>query len=58
MRWRLRLAEFDIEMKYKKGKMNTQKDARSHLKTLGRTSKHNESKIIGVFEQELVDGEL
>lgn len=54
----MRLAEFDIEMKYKKGKMNTQKDARSHLKTLGRTSKHNESKIIGVFEQELVDGEL
>ena len=29
MRWRLRLAEFDFEVKYKKGKENAQADALS-----------------------------
>ena len=33
MRWRLRLAEFDFEVKYKLGKLNTQADALSRLYT-------------------------
>ena len=33
MRWRLRLAEFDFEVKYKKGKANAQADALSRLFT-------------------------
>ena len=33
MRWRLRLAEFDFEVRYKKGKANTQADALSRLDT-------------------------
>ena len=37
MRWRLRLAEYDFEVLYKKGKSNTQADALSRLKTLVET---------------------
>ncbi len=33
LRWRLRLAEFDFEVKYKLGKLNTQADAMSRLFT-------------------------
>ena len=33
LRWRLRLAEFDFEIKYKLGKLNTQADALSRLAT-------------------------
>ena len=33
LRWRLRLAEFDFEVKYKLGKLNTQADAMSRLLT-------------------------
>lgn len=37
MRWRLRLSEFDFQVVYKKGKLNTQADALSRLTTLGST---------------------
>ena len=37
MRWRLRLCEFDFQVKYKKGILNTQADALSRLKTTGLT---------------------
>ncbi len=37
MRWRLRLSEFDFEVRYKKGKANSQADALSRLATLGET---------------------
>ena len=37
MRWRLRLGEFDYEVRYKKGLLNTQTDALSRLSTLGET---------------------
>ena len=37
VRWRLRLSEFDFEVRYKKGKLNNQADALSRLRTLGET---------------------
>ena len=37
LRWRLRLSEFDFEIKYNKGKLNNQADALSRLRTLGET---------------------
>ena len=38
MRWRPRLGEFDFEVKYKKGNLNTQADALSRLPTSGETT--------------------
>lgn len=38
IRWSLRLSEFDFEVKYKKGRINTQADALSRLETKGETS--------------------
>ena len=35
MRWRLRLSEFDFDVRYKKGTLNTQADALSRLGTSG-----------------------
>ena len=37
MRWRLRLAEYDFQVMYKLGALNTQADALSRLKTLAET---------------------
>ncbi|CDF36784.1 unnamed protein product [Chondrus crispus] len=37
IRWRLRLSEFDFEIKYKKGKANSQADALSRLRTAEET---------------------
>ena len=38
MRWRLRLSEFDFEVKYKLGLINTQADAMSRLASTGSTT--------------------
>ncbi len=37
MRWGLRLSKFDFEVRYQKGKANSQADALSRLATLGET---------------------
>ena len=37
IRWRLRLSEFDFQIKYKKGNANSQTDAFSRLLTEGET---------------------
>ena len=37
MRWRLRLAEFDFNVQYKRGKLNQQADALSRLRTMAET---------------------
>jgi len=58
IRWRLRLAEFDFEVKYKKGKINTQADALSRLVTTGETIPHDDNDDIPVFELDLVNAEL
>ncbi|CDF40678.1 unnamed protein product [Chondrus crispus] len=43
--WRLRLSEFDFEIKYKKGKVNTKADALSRLLTKGETSNDVDEEI-------------
>ena len=53
IRWRLRLAEFDFEVKYKKGKANTQADASSILHTSAETKPHDDNDDIPVFMNEL-----
>ena len=55
IRWRLRLAEYDFEVKYKKGKANTQADALSRLNTLSETIAHDDSDDIPAF---LLEDEL
>lgn len=45
MRWRLRLAEYDFEVGYKKGKANTQADALSRLVTDRETIPDNNDDI-------------
>ena len=45
MRWRLRLSEFDFVVLYKKGKINTQADALSHLPTSGDTTSEIDDEI-------------
>eukprot|EP00171_Calliarthron_tuberculosum_P020874 IDg20874t1 len=45
MRWRMRLAEFDIEILHKKGSLNTQADAISCLSTQGPTKEREEAEI-------------
>ena len=59
IRWRLRLAEYDFEVKYKKGKINTQEDAFSRLNTATETIVHDESGDIPVFSLDpvqIIDG--
>lgn len=41
IRWILRLAEFTFEVKYKKGKTNTQADALSRLNKAAKTISHD-----------------
>lgn len=54
-RWRLRLAEFDFEVKYKMGKINAQADELSQLHTTGETVPLD---TIQLFELSLVRVEL
>ncbi|CDF35613.1 unnamed protein product [Chondrus crispus] len=46
IRWRLRLSEFDFEIKYKKGKANSQADALSRLQTAGETVDEIDDEIL------------
>lgn len=43
MRWRLQLAEFDFEVTYKKGQMNQEADALSHLLTISESVRANQN---------------
>ena len=58
IRWRLRLAEYDFEVKYKKGKANTQADALSRLNTSAETILSDDNDDIPVFLLDLVNIEL
>ena len=53
IRWHLRLAEYDFEVKYKKGKVNTQAGALSRLNTAAETIVHDNSDDIPVFSLDL-----
>ena len=53
MRWRLRLSEFDFQILYKTGKLNTQADALSSLATLVETTSDLDEDIPCI----LIDGE-
>ena len=53
MRCRLRLSEFDFQILYKKGKLNTQADALSRLTTLGETTSDLDEDVTCF----LIDGE-
>ena len=62
MRWCLRLSEFDFEIRYKKGKLNTQADALSRLQTLGETTEELDEYlpcfvIQDIYEIEESDGD-
>ncbi len=52
MRWRLRLAEFDFEVAYKKGTINTQADALSRLRTLAETITDDSDEIPSFLSEE------
>ena len=45
MRWRIRLCEYNFQIKYKKGSQNAQADALSRLKTLAETIRHDDEDI-------------
>lgn len=54
IRWRLHLAEFDFEVKYKKFRSNTQADELSTLNSMSKTSSHDENNDNPVFDREVV----
>lgn len=56
--WRLRLAEFEFDVKYKKGKVKTQADALSRLNKTGETIHDDENDDLPVFFIERVNVEL
>lgn len=58
IRCRLRLADFYIKIKYKKGKIKTQEDALSRLNKTGKTNLHDNNDGIPVFHLELISVEL
>lgn len=58
IRCRLRLAEFDFENKYKKGKINTLVDTLSGLKTAGENIPQYYNDNIPVFHLGLITFEL
>lgn len=49
MRWRLRFAEFDVTVTYKKGAPNTQPDILSRFSTMGKDLLHLEGKKVSFF---------
>ena len=55
IRWRLRLAEYDFEVKYKKGKVNTQADALSRLHSSAETIPHDDNDDIPTFMTDLAN---
>lgn len=56
--WRLRLAEFDLEVKYKKRKANTQADALSRLNTMTEPIPNDYNNDIPIFLLDSVNLEL
>ena len=57
MRWCLRLAEFDFEVKYKKGLLYMQADALSRLTTTAETIPDDEYNI-PAFMSDMLNAEL
>lgn len=61
MRWRLRLAEYEFEVNYKKGKLNNQADALSRLPSNGHTTEHEDTEppclIVDVTSNDWEEGE-
>lgn len=55
IRWLLRLAEFDFQGKYTKGKINTQSDALSRLNLAYETIPHDNKDKIPVFELDVLN---
>lgn len=49
MRWRLHLAEFNFEVNYKEGTLNTQADALSCIPTQGEALSQSEGETIPCF---------
>lgn len=58
MRWRLRLAEFDFELKYKKGRANTQDDALSRLDWMSETIINDNNTDIRLLDLKFVNLKL
>lgn len=56
--WRIRVAEFEFEAKYKKVKGNTHAEALSRLNVISKTMHHDGSDGIPVFAPELLNAEL
>lgn len=54
----LSLAEFDLEVAYKKGRANTQVDAISRLNSMNETIPNEENDDISVFDLEVVNVQL
>lgn len=57
MSWSLWLAEFDFDVKYKNGKMNTQVDPLSRLYTSSETVHQDGTEYIPAFELDFVNAE-
>jgi transposase InsO family protein len=53
-RWRLRLSEFDFDIQYKKGRVNTQADALSRLRTDAETAFDPEADAVPVYLAEAI----
>eukprot|EP00171_Calliarthron_tuberculosum_P001286 IDg1286t1 len=61
MRWQLRLAEYEFEVHYKKGKLNSQADALSRLTSNGHTTEHENTEppclIVDIGPDDIEEGE-
>lgn len=58
IRWRLRFAEIDFGVKYKKGHANSQVNALSRLHAMSETISHDSNDDIPVFDLQIVNVEL